>query len=359
MNEPLEELAISANVLIKLADFIPYPFIIAERTDGRNRHIYFNQIFLEEIGYTCEEIPDQETWFNKAYPDPLHREEAIAGWRLAEEEARRGGKNFVMSKALVTCRSNEQRWYLIKSSVIGNYHLVGFIDLTKEMEMQDSLIHMNHNKDRLLSILSHDLRGPITNLFTISSLATSGDLTQDEFACMAQLIYKQSFQVLELLDTTLNWAKSNYSSFKMEKKQVDLEQLINRALGMYRNVCENKKLVTSVKLGKLRYINTDAEILTVVIRNIISNAIKFTPESGSVEISTTENEIIIKDSGIGMSKRLITDILTKKYASRKGTNDELGIGMGLNLVLDLVKLIHCELEIESEPALGTVMRLKF
>lgn len=359
MKKFLSEQAISLKSLIKLSDCLPYPFIIAEKTDKGNRHIYFNNVFVTEIGYTCEEVPDIETWFEKAYPDSDYRGEVRANWQRLEDEALSEEINFVMSKAKVTCKSGEERWYQIKASMVDRVHLIAFIDLNKELSLQESLIQASHNKDRLLSILSHDLRGPITNLFTISALATTGDLTRDEFTCMAQLIQKQSFQVLELLDTTLNWARSNYSSFRMEKTVVDLEQLFNRILAIYRNTCESKQLSTSIQLGRLRRIDADAEITTVILRNLISNAIKFTPPNGSVQISTSENEIIIRDSGIGMSKTMISDIFNKSSASRKGTNDELGLGMGLNLVLDLVKLVPCELEIESAPSEGTVMKLKF
>ena len=359
MKKFLSEQAISLNSLIKLSDCLPYPFIIAEKADGETKHIYFNNVFVAEIGYTCEELPNEAAWFEKAYRNPAYRKEVMDNWQQLEKEAARIGNSFIMSRSRVTCKSNEQRWYLIKASVIDNVHIVAFVDLNNELSLQESLIQTGHNKDRLLSILSHDLRGPITNLFTISSLATTGDLTSDEFTCMAQLIQKQSFQVLELLDTTLNWARSNYSGFKMEKTTIDLEQLVNRIFAIYRNVCESKQLKTSIKFGALRNIEADAEIMTVVLRNLISNAIKFTPPKGLVEIGTAKNEIIIRDSGIGMSKNMISDIFNKTSASRKGTNDELGLGMGLNLVLDLVKLVPCDLEIESKPSEGTVMKLKF
>lgn len=359
MKKFLSEQAISLNSLIKLSDCLPYPFIIAEKAGGETKHIYFNNVFVSEIGYTCEEVPNEAVWFKKAYPDPDYRKEIMTNWLQLEKEAVSKGNSFVVSTARVTCKSNEQRWYLIKSSMIDNIHFVAFVDLNNELTLQESLIQTSHNKDRLLSILSHDLRGPITNLFTISSLAATGDLTSDEFTCMAQLIQKQSFQVLELLDTTLNWARSNYSGFRKEKTTVDLAQLVNRTLAIYRNICENKQLKTSVKFGAFQSIEADAEIMTVVLRNLISNAIKFTPPKGSVEISTTKNEIIIRDSGIGMSKSMISDIFNKTSASRKGTNDELGLGVGLNLVLDLVKLVPCELEIESKPSEGTVMKLRF
>lgn len=359
MKKFLSEQDISLNTLLKLADFLPYPFIVSEKVGAIHKHIYFNHVFQKEIGYTCEEVPDDTVWFEKAYPDPDYRKHVMAYWHQMESKALAKGESFVMSKARVTCKSNEQRWYQIKSSIVGSVHFIAFVDLNKEMTLQESLIQESHNKDRLLSILSHDLRGPITNLFTISSLAATNELTQDEFSSMARLIHKQSFQVLELLDTTLNWVKSNYSHFRMELTRVDLVQLINRIMTTYRSAYESKQLKVKVMPGTLRTIDTDAEILTVIVRNLLSNAIKFTPPSGTIEISTSRNEIIIKDSGIGMSKNLVTDIFNKKNASRKGTNDELGLGIGLNLVLDLVKLIHCELEIESKPSEGTVMKLRF
>lgn len=342
-----------------VADFLPYPFIIAEVIDNVHHNTYLNEKFLEEIGYSLEEIPTIEAWYEKAYPDSDYMNKVITDWDNEQLLSQQKGKVFVKNKSYVTCKNGAKRWYEVKASVINKIHVVAFIDLDKEIKFQEELKNINANNDRMLSILGHDLRSPVANLMTISSMAKNTDISNSEFISLIGMVNDQSNQVLELLDNTFHWAKLNFNSIKLDVEIINFDQLLKSILAIYKSSYENKNIAISVDVSQLKTIIADVEVITIIIRNLLSNAIKFTPQSGQILIESTENELIIKDNGIGMSPETIQDILHNNNFSRKGTDNEKGTGIGLQLVVNLAEKCNCKLSIESQENMGTTMRITF
>lgn len=355
------DLVISRQELHKVADFLPYPFIIAEVIDGVHQNTYLNEKFLEEIGYTLNQIPTIEKWYDHAYPDLLYRESVINNWDQEELESQQSEMVFVKNKSQVTCKNGTKRWYEIKASVIDSIHVVAFVDLDKEISLQEELKKTNQNNDRMLSILGHDLRGPINNLSAISAMVLEDEISQSEFTTLIQMMNVQSNQVLEMLETTLNWAKLNFNSIVQNDVEIEVKTLVSKILGIHKNVYSSKNITVNIAIDNDCKLISDKEIVTVIVRNIITNAIKFTPQNGEITIAFHQNQLSIKDNGIGMTAEMINDILNNNFftSSRKGTNNESGKGMGLQLALDLSKKINCKVAIESEQFKGTVFRLSF
>lgn len=350
---------ISRTDLHKVADFLPYPFIIAEIIDGIHLNTHLNLKFSEEIGYTYEEIPTIEAWYEHAYPDAVYRQEVIDRWNKEELESLLEGKVSLKKKSLVTCKDGSKRWYEIKATVIGKVHVVAFVDLDKEIALQETLKNTNLNNDRMLSILGHDLRSPVASLMSISSLAVNADVTVDEFTEVIRQINVKSTDVLELIDNTMQWAKMNFNDIIVNPSEIEWDGLIQNILTVYESAIENKKIKIFVETSQVGKIVSDVEILTVIIRNLLSNAIKFTPENGSITIIAGNNELIVKDTGIGMPESKLKSLFSQQHASSKGTNNEPGTGLGLQLIINLIEKIGCRLEVESIESKGTTMRLKF
>lgn len=342
-----------------VADFLPYPFIIAEVIDDIHHNTYLNEKFLEEIGYSLEEIPTIEAWYEKAYPEPSYMNKVITDWDKEEVLAQQKGKVFVKNKSHVTCKNGTKRWYEVKASVINKIHVVAFIDLDKEVQFQEELKNINSNKDRMLSILGHDLRSPVANLMTISSMAKNTEISNAEFAILIEMINDQSSQVLDLLDNTFQWARLNFNSIKLNSEEIDFQKLITSLLLIYKSSYKAKNIAVKFNVSNLKSVNSDLEVLIIIIRNLLSNAIKFTPENGTISFESTADELIIKDTGIGMSKDLIEAIFNNKNTSRAGTNNEHGAGIGLQLVVNLAEKINCKLHIASEEFKGTKIKMKF
>lgn len=355
----MNELSISRFELHKVADFLPYPFIIAEVIDGIHYNTFLNEKFSEEIGYTLEEIPTIETWYEHAYPDDAYREKVIKDWDEEEINSKQEGKVFVRMKSQVTCKNGSKKWYQIKASVIDKLHVVSFVDLDKEIALQEELKSINSNNDRMLSVLGHDLRAPIINLNGISLMALEGDISQEEFAPFIHKINEQSMQVLEMLETTLNWAKSNFNSIQAKEVEIDIRKMISAILEIHNNTLHSKNIAVNIAVDESDTVFSDPEIVTIIVRNMISNAIKFTPQNGKINIAFDKNRLTITDNGIGMSPAMVEAILKNNYASTRGTNNELGMGMGLQLVLNLAARINSNIAIESEEGKGTSISMAF
>ena len=355
----MDELRISRFELHKVADFLPYPFIIAEVIDGIHHNTFLNEKFSEEIGYTLEEIPTIETWYEHAYPDTIYRTKVINDWDEEEINSKQEGKVFVRMKSHVTCKNGIKKWYQIKASVVDKLHVVSFVDLDKEIALQEELKSINNNNDRMLSVLGHDLRAPIINLNGISMMALEDTISQEEFAPFIHKINEQSKQVLEMLETTLNWAKSNFNSIQLKNVEIDIRTVISAILEIHKHTYQTKNIRINLALNDSSKIFSDAEIVTIIVRNMISNAIKFTPQNGEISIAFDQNVLTITDNGVGMAPGMIKAILKNNYTSTRGTNNELGMGMGLQLVLNLAAKINCKMAIESELNLGTTISLTF
>ena len=190
-------------------------------------------------------------------------------------------------------------------------------------------------------------------------MAVNADITDGEFTEVIKLINAQSTHVLELLDNTMHWSKLNFNAITVTLAEIPLNELINCVIEPFRISIENKKLDVQLDTSQMEKVTSDVEILTIIIRNLLSNAIKFTPESGSISIRSENKAITIADSGTGMSQMTIDALRKQQYNSKKGTNNEPGTGLGLQLVINLSEKINCSLEIESEESKGSILRLNF
>ena len=352
-------LDVSRIELHSVADFLPYPFIIAEVIDNVHFNTYLNEKFIEEIGYSLEEIPTIEAWYEHAYPEEEYMKKVISDWDNEQLLSEQKGKIFVKNKSYVTCKNGTKRWYEIKASVINKIHVVAFIDLDKEIKFQEELKNINANNDRMLSILGHDLRSPVANLMSISSMAANTEISNAEFLSLLNLVNEQSSQVLDLLDNTFNWAKLNFNAISLNQTEINFQELLANILDIYKSSYQGKNITIEMDVSNLQEINSDIEIVTIIIRNLVSNAIKFTPQNGTISINSTANELSIHDSGIGIPEEMIHQIRNSKISSRSGTNGEKGSGIGLQLVVNLAEKIGCNFAIESEEKKGTITKITF
>ncbi len=350
----------SKESLISWANLLPYPFILAEiDVNSQFDNIYFNNNLVSEFGFTVSEIKDINDWFLKAYPSENYRNEVRINWRNQYQIALEKGENLVKIKAKVTSKFKIEKWYEIKAFFIDNLFVFAFVDINNEVLMQEELKKINSNNDRMLTILSHDLKSPIVNLALISSVASNYNIANKDFSTMVEMINKESVQVLELLETTLNWAKLNFNTIQINNVSIDYNLLINNIVSLYKTNYESKNIKVNIDLEDLITVPKDIEIMTIIIRNLFSNAIKFTPIGGSISIYNTCNQIIIKDSGVGMTRKKIESIKEINYNSTRGTENELGIGMGLHLVINLVEKIGCKFDIDSKVNNGTTVKIEF
>lgn len=245
-------------------------------------------------------------------------------------------------------------------------HILAYVtDIQHLKETEKELIAVNQAKDKILSILSHDLRSP---LHSLSGLITySHDIDPATFKELMGNVKRQVDTLGFTLDNVLSWVKTQLEGFVAHPKAANLSEVVDESINLYAEQIKEKdiKVSSTVREEELAWIDIDH--LSIVVRNIISNAIKFTPAHGHLEVLTKANEshvsLVVKDSGIGMCSDTIDAALSglhhERPRSRPGTNGEKGTGLGLSFCLDLLELNQAKIEIESTPDHGTttVIRL--
>ncbi|MEP2025607.1 MAG: tetratricopeptide repeat-containing sensor histidine kinase [Reichenbachiella sp.] len=229
---------------------------------------------------------------------------------------------------------------------------------------RNKLDEVNKTKDRFFSIISHDIRGPISNFQGISGLinmlADSNDA--DGLKQLGSMMESSAKEVSVLLDNLLEWALSQEGRIPNNPEVISLKEICQSNLNIMLNLAIAKKIDLEGKLPNEVMIMADKNSVSTIIRNLISNAIKFTPEEGRVSLSIDkEGElgvIEVKDSGIGISKEKLENLFSLKGTrSQWGTKGEKGIGLGLLLVHEFVELNNGRIEVESEEGKGTTFKV--
>lgn len=336
---------------VKLLNFLPYPILLSALRQGQQQHIFVNKNFTEEIGYSIEDIPTINEWFEIAYPDDTYRAEITNEWMHREREAKRLGKDSVVMQARIHTRTQGPKWYEVKASLYDNIHFVAFVDIDIEISREHELERLNQTNNTTLSILSHDLRSPLQNLNSILELAASGHLTETEKDVTLKKLSKQVFQLTEFLDTTLQWTRANFSVLKENTQNIDVASVAQKTLSLYQGMINDKAINVSLTCEQNVHLEADPEVISILMRNIISNAIKYTPTSGFIRIRAAmrHNRFVfeVENSGAGISDERIAMILGKDYVSERGTQGEKGLGLGLKLCQQLLAGVSGKLEIES------------
>jgi signal transduction histidine kinase len=236
------------------------------------------------------------------------------------------------------------------------------LERTTELEgLNQELKELNLSKDKFLSVISHDLRNPLTSL-----LASSENLSRDavrlkpeQINMFAGIIHRTSHKILDQLNELVNWAKEQREKTNFNPQDLHLQQSINESLDLLRENARQKEISLENQVDEDLYIHADVLMFRSILQNLVTNAIKYTPAGGASVVVTAvmKNgmiELCIRDYGIGMSAQtremLFGEVNT---ASLLGTSKEKGTGLGLLLVKDFVAMHGGTIWIESELNKGT------
>ncbi|RYC68421.1 MULTISPECIES: ATP-binding protein [Spirosoma] len=223
------------------------------------------------------------------------------------------------------------------------------------------LEEVNSIKDNLFAILGHDLRSPIANLKTQLNGIKEGFISPKEFRSRIDGLRQKVDSVYTTLDNLLHFSLLQRKGMRSFLTQVDLAETIESVVQLYDADIMAKRLTLQTAYSATP-VWADEHQLHIVGRNILQNAIKFTPVGGSIHIITqyqsNRSKLIIKDSGVGME---ISHQLnpTDQNLNRRGTAGERGTGLGLQICRELVQLNQGQLHIESQPGHGTTVTVEF
>ncbi|WP_159453661.1 sensor histidine kinase [Ohtaekwangia koreensis] len=230
---------------------------------------------------------------------------------------------------------------------------------TKKLKSQAEVLKAsNYTKDKLFSIISHDMRGPIHQVREIFNMIESGYISPDEFRTQLMPDLKERFTyVATLTDNLLHWAKGQMEGIQVKPSVFNLLNVIDENIDLLSAQALKKSINLTLGSQKSIDVYADKDMIKLVLRNLISNAIKFTPENGLIEVSTRTEErytyISVRDTGTGLSPEDIGKILDKEYFTTYGTAGEKGSGLGLMLCREFVEKNGGKLTIESQQNIGS------
>jgi signal transduction histidine kinase/ligand-binding sensor domain-containing protein len=232
------------------------------------------------------------------------------------------------------------------------------------LEMNNKLYELNASKDKFFSIIAHDLKNPFNTILGLSELLKdeikSGNLeTIDEYSGM---IYSSTVQTLRLLENLLEWANSQRGKISFNPIPIKLRELFNEEFSVLNDMARGKNIEFKSSFSDNLTIIADKNMIRTILRNLISNAIKFTHKNGKVEVKAmiinNQVEISVSDSGIGMTKETMAKLFRiDANLSTRGTEDEKGTGLGLFLCKEFVEKHGGKIWVESESGKGSVFKL--
>ena len=222
---------------------------------------------------------------------------------------------------------------------------------------------LNKHKDRLFSIVAHDLKNPFNVILGFSSLLTSkaDTLSKEKILEYAAAINKASSDTYDTMSDLLDWSRLHMQEMSPTLTTQNLSQLVNEAIGPYHQMAEGKGIDLTLDIPATIHVSCDRTIISTVLRNLIGNAIKFTEKGGRVAISAMPNGrdlivIQIHDNGIGMGEDLLRELKQNGLVqSTVGTAGEIGTGLGLSLVKGLLEQHGSALQIDSGAGVGTTV----
>lgn len=216
------------------------------------------------------------------------------------------------------------------------------------------------NRDKMYSVIAHDLRSPMASIRMVLNLvvaSTSPDLVGPELYELLDKANKESEDVHDLLDNLLKWTKSQTGRLNVVIQDLDLNDIIPGVVDIFEMIAQTKRIKLDLQMGETPLVVTaDNDMLKTVVRNFLSNAIKFSPEDSSIEIIMTKEgdfaKVSVRDHGVGIAAERLGSIFHKGETTY-GTEGEEGSGLGLQLCQDFARKIGGDCTVESVEGEGS------
>jgi signal transduction histidine kinase len=228
----------------------------------------------------------------------------------------------------------------------------------KLLKMQtEELKELNTLKNKLFSVISHDLKSPMYALRNLFRNVQQYNMSANEVKALVPEVLNDLNYTIGLMENLLQWSKSQMNAHKAKKEEVDITGVIEEVMYGLRLQAEAKQITVEHQVDEPVVVFTDRDVVNLVLRNLLSNAIKFTPQGGNICLGANDMgafvEVYVQDNGLGMTKETLRKINQNNGFTSKGTASEPGTGLGLMLSRDFLARSGGQLHIESEPGKGS------
>ena len=245
---------------------------------------------------------------------------------------------------------------------LDNYYLFCsvFRDTTELKQYEKQLIQLNSDKDRFMQILAHDLKSPFNSLLGFSELLLKNlrKYDIDKIEKQLKFIHQTTHKTYNLLEDLLLWSKAQSGKITVKHEKIVFNEICSEIINNSKHQADIKEISINCFEPEKTILSADLNMIKTILRNLISNAIKFTNHGGQIEISTEKNDedvtIIVSDNGIGIQPEVLTTLFDiSKIYTTEGTANESGSGLGLLLCKDFVEIHGGKIWVESEVDKGS------
>ncbi len=319
---------------------------------------HFNKTWLDFTGRTMEQ-EFGNGWTEGVHPDDFQHCLDIYVSNFEKRQA------FVMEYRMKN-NKGEYRWirdhgrpfYDLDNEFLG--YIGSCYDITENKTNELRLVELNVTKDKFFSLIGHDLKNPISSIIGLSNLLLKKN-QESHLTNITELtegIYKSSQKVMNLLVQLLDWARINGGSMDFHPTNCNLQHLILDTIALFDETAKLKSLEIVVASHEPIEVSVDIDMMYAVLRNLISNAIKFSFPGNRIRLSWKQDQgqwvICIQDHGVGISKAGLDNLFKLEHGpSTLGTQNEKGTGLGLLLCKEFIQRHGSQIWVESEENKGT------
>ena len=325
--------------------------------DDQSRLLMVNDAFCEIFNLQRDQI------IGKTLSEDVSPEERDIFLKIDKQVLENGIEN--INEETLTVRGGETRIISTKKTRFldadNKKYLVGVIhDITDRKKTENSLKELIATKDKLFSIVAHDLRSPFNSIIGFSELLieNSNDILLEDSEQYIKIINSSAKNTLILLDNLLNWAKSQTGQLSFNPEKILFSEVAQEIITLSKSIAKSKNIALECSCTDNLEIFVDVNMLNTVLRNLISNAIKFTNVGGHVKVNAALKqdhvEITISDNGIGIPKEKCNELFSiASNTTTPGTADENGSGLGLVLCKEFIQKNNGDIWVESEENKGS------
>jgi len=327
-------------------------------------NVYFNENKAKMLGFSPERFKHYSDFMKLVHPEDY--ENAMMAFKMHLT----GEKEAYQCEYRIRNSDNVYLWFYDVGKIVHqqreNIRVTGIVtNITEQKYYEQSLKGANATKDRLISVLAHDLRSPFGAILGFSELLLLNhkNYTEDKNHSVISTIYKSTKNAYNLLENLLTWANSQTGKIAYRPSTLDLKMSVFENISLLKYILETKNIVVTNKIVDSIFVNADKNLLDIILRNILTNAIKFTPRDGRITLEIERKhggfvEISIKDTGIGISAEILDNLFQiGKNITTLGTENENGTGLGLVLCKEFALKNGGDIYIKIQENKGTSVYL--